>query len=122
MLLHEAVGKAGGMRQEIADRHFPLARLRLVFLSRASRPDLQLLEGGDVAGNGVVQLKVPLLVEHHECKARDRLRHRIDAEDRILLHRQAALAVALAGDLEMRDLAVAGDERREPRDLAAVDI
>src|SRR5690606_11559149 len=69
-----------------------------------------------------LKLEVSLLVEHHQGEAGDRLRHRVDAEDRIFFHWQAAFAVALSGRLEVSDFPVPGDKGRETGDLAPVHI
>ena len=58
--------------------------------------------------HGIVERDQPLLDQHHERDRRDRLRHRIDAEDRILAHRLLALDVRHA------------DRRRNARPRRAV--
>ena len=122
MFLHEAIGEAGCMREEVADRHLALALHRLVFFRCPAGPDAQLLEGGDVTRHRMVELEVAFFVKHHQRKAGDWLRHRIDAEDRVALHRQPALTVAIAAHLEMCDFAMTRDQRLEACNLSLVHI
>ena len=58
------------------------------FQTRASAKD------GMKRATGSVELQRALLVEHHGRDRRDRLRHRVDAPDRVVRHRQPGVEVA----------------------------
>jgi hypothetical protein len=66
--------------------------------------------------------KPPFLPEHHQPHARDRLGHRIDAEDRVGRDRSCALDLEMAQRLEVGDLAATGDQCQRPGQLARVDV
>src|SRR5262245_21622645 len=70
----------------------------------------------------IVELNASLLPQHHQPDAHDRLRHRVDAEDRIRRDRPLALDLEVALRLEVRDLAPARDEREGAGELAGVDV
>jgi hypothetical protein len=79
--------------QEVANRHRALARRRQEAGVIAGLVDAQVPPLGNQLVNRIVELKVAVLVEHHERHGGDGLRHRVDAEDRVLAHGLAALAV-----------------------------
>ena len=107
-----AVGEAAGVRHQLAHRHRVIRRdLRDRAVLRIHFRDLEVRELGNVLRHRIVELPLAFLEQHHHRDAGDRLGHRVDAEDRVLLHRRAALQVALAGGLELHDLAVLRDHR-----------
>ena len=71
---------------------------------------------------GSASRSAAFLHEHQHGGAGDRLGHRVDAEDRVELHRFAGLDVRHAALPEMHDLAPAGDERDDARQLLLVHI
>ena len=75
--------------------------------------DFEAGEGGDVAGDGVVELPFSFFVEHHHGDAGDGFGHGVDAED--------GIGFEGAVGLEAGDFAVAGDEGDEAGDLFFVD-
>src|SRR2546426_12634515 len=72
----------------------------------------------DELSHRIVELKASLLPQHHQPHAHDRLRHRVDAEDRILRYRPLSLDLEVALRLEVRDLSPARDEREGAGELA----
>jgi len=71
----------------------------------------------DELSHRIVELEASLLPQHHQPHAHDRLRHRIDAEDRILGDRPRSLDLEVALRLEVRDLSPARDEREGAGEL-----
>ena len=71
---------------------------------RAAGVDPQVGEGRDELADRIGQLERALLVQHHRGHRGDRLGHRVQPPDRVRLHRQAGLDVALAAG---RDVAPA---------------
>ena len=83
--------------------------------------DLEVLELGDILRDRIGEAKGPLLIKHHEGDTGDRLRHRVDAKDRVLGHRRTRSDVLVAERFEVGDLAVARDHRRDAGELTVVD-
>ena len=107
--------EAGRVAHQLPHRH----RLRLRhFAVRCGH--LEAGELGDVLGHRVVERPLALLPEHHHGHAHDRLGHRREAKDRVagdrLLRRQILDAVRV----EVDDLAVPRDERRDTGEFAVV--
>ena len=126
---HEAVGEAGGVGDQIDHLHRPLGgrgdegRRRIGQQGRhAAGVDPELLPGGNVGGDGVVEADQALLDQHHQSHRGDRLGHRIDAQDRVLAHRLVALDVHVAGHAGVDQLALAMDHGQDARQVAAVDV
>jgi hypothetical protein len=110
------------MRHQLAHRHRMVRRdLRDRAGLRIHFRDLEVRELGNVLRHRIVELPLPFLEQHHHRHAGDRLRHRVDAEDRVLLHRRGALQVALAGGFELHDLAVPRHHRHDAGQLVLVD-
>lgn len=63
-----------------------------------------------IFGDGVVQEKLPFLVEHHHGDGRDKFGLRCDAEDICRFCRDAFFYIAEAICFMMNDLAIAGNE------------
>ncbi len=80
--------------------------------------DLHVLECRNVFRDRLVERDLPLLGEHHDRHARDRLAHGVDAEDRILGHRRLGFGIEHADGFEIGDLAIPHDERDGARDGA----
>jgi hypothetical protein len=70
----------------------------------------------------IVELQPSLLPQHHQPHARDRLGHRVDAEDRVGCDRAFALDFEMSQRLEVRDLSPAGHQRERAGQLAGVDV
>ena len=126
MLVHEAVGEAGCVGEQMLDGH---RRIRLaggVALGVAAVEDFEIGPAVDGLGHRIVQLKAPFLVEHHQRHAGDGLGHRVEAHHRIALHRRSALHVAQPAGVEEGFLAAAGHQAQCARQLAgfhvAVDV
>ena len=60
--------------------------------------------------DGIGQCQLTFLGEHHRGDRRERFRHRVEPEDRVLRHRRVRHRVALAERLEVHDLALARDQ------------
>src|SRR5262249_50705536 len=73
----EAIGDAGSMRQQVANRYRMFRRYggELSALLLAWHQDLTLFESGDVSENGIVRPQLPLIDEDHGSDAGDRLGH-----------------------------------------------
>ena len=82
---------------------------------------LQVGELGDVLRHRIVEREPAFLVERHQCDARDGLGHRVDAENRVLGHGHAVRDVLFAVRLEVRDLAVPGNDGDDAGKYAPVD-
>jgi hypothetical protein len=71
---------------------------------------------------GVVEADQSLFDQHHQGDRRDRLAHRVDAEDRVLAHRLPALDVHVAADAGVDELTLAVDVGQHAGQIAAIDI
>jgi hypothetical protein len=78
------------MGQEVAKGDLALGRRALPSAASAPGEHPHVLERGQEARDRIVELEPPLLVEHHDRHRGERLRHGVDAEDRIGPHRLAA--------------------------------
>ena len=67
--------------------------------------------------DGIAQLELAALVQRQERDARDRLRHRIDAEDRVFGYGPTPLEVPRTERAEVADLATPGNRNLTTRDL-----
>ena len=109
------IGREAGCRHE--------ARRRVGQQRRhAAGVDAEVLPRGNMAVDRVVEADQPLFDQHHQRDRGDRFRHRVDAEDRVLAHRLAALEVHLAAEAGMDELALAPDVGQHAGQIAAVDI
>ena len=52
-----------------------------------------IFSGRDVVGNRIIELEAPLLIQGHRRHRNYRLAHRVDAKQRVVLHRCAGLEV-----------------------------
>jgi hypothetical protein len=83
--------------------------------------DLQIGELGNEFRHRIVEEPVAFLEQDHHRRRRDRLGHRIDAEDGVRRQRNVAAQHGRAVGLESRDLAVPQDQGRDARDAARLD-
>jgi hypothetical protein len=105
----EAVGEARGVGEQVPHEHRLGGRDGDRRRGHPHAVDAQVAEGGDELRHRVEERKRPLLVEHHRRDRRDRLGHRVDAPDRVGLHRQPGLRVAMAARGHVGDPAPARD-------------
>ena len=121
-LHHEAIGEAGRVCEEIQHFHRPVGLARLVVFAAAAVENLDIGKFLDVAGDVMVQAQLAFLEQHHRGQRRDRLRHRIDAENRLRPDGLAAAEFGRPAIVFQRDLAIARNQRRHARQLAGVEI
>ena len=76
---------------------------------------------GNVLRDRIVELPLPLFVQHHHGDAGNGLGHGVDPEDRIFLDSVGLLRVELADGVEVDDLAVARDQCDQACHLLVVD-
>src|SRR5688500_8108872 len=88
----------------------------------AADEDTLVLERRDELRHGIVELEAAMLPQHHQADAHDRLRHRVDAEDRVRRDRPPLLDLEMPPRLEVRDLSPARDEHERAGKLAGVDV
>ena len=121
-VVRAAVGKPRGVTENVPERYGLFGRAGLDAFAFAPDVNLKIAPGGDHPVYRVVELEHAALVELHERDRSDRLAHRIDAEDRIVGHRQAALEVSRSERRVIREMAVARDGDLATGDLAGVDV
>lgn len=117
-----AVGEPARVAEQIAERHRPTRGLRDHRVAFARHPHAVIAPRGDDAGDGVVELEHPLLEQLHQRDGHDRLRHRVDAEDRVVAHRNTPLAIALAQAALVGEVAAPADGHLAAGDLARPDV
>ena len=120
--LHEAVGEAGGVAEQVADGHGPLRRRREKGRVIAADEHPQPLPGRNEAVHGIVELAQALFNQHHQRHGGDGLAHRIDAKDAVALHGSPAFDLEVPLRLEKGDVAVAGHQGQGAGELAVVDV
>ena len=118
----EAVGQARRVAHQVDDAHRRIDRLRD---ERAGLPGA--IHGlraprRDPAGDRVVERNPPFLGKHHEGDARDRLGHRVDAEDRVLLEAGVLCQRGVAEHALVDELALSRDEKQGARQEAQLDV
>ena len=84
--------------------------------------DVERGQRGEILSDRIVELEAPLLVEHHDGHARDRLRHRGDPEDRVGSHRRARVSVRHAVGSEVSLAAFPRDQGDRPSDRIVVHV
>ena len=122
VLEQEAVGEAGRVGDEIKHRHLAVWFAQLRRRRRAAIPHHRVLVFGNVAADRMVEPDLALLEQHHDGERRDRLGHRIDAEDRLGTDGFLAAHLGRAGIALVRDLPAARDQQAHAGHLAGVDI
>ncbi len=127
----EAVGQTRRVAQQIDDLHRACRRLgeerRSPARNRAEQrhaavEHAQCLPLGNILVNRFVQRDAAFLDQHHERYRRDRLGHRVDAEDRVVFGRNVALHVGEPLHGRMGDLAAPIDEGLRAGEPARIDI
>jgi hypothetical protein len=121
-----AVADAGSVCQQIADRDLALRRnyRRRRSRNRTRRwrdSHSRLLEARNELRHCIAQAN-PALLHKHDGDAGHRLRHRRDAEDRVLLHRGVGLDVPFAVRRQLGHLAASDDNRDQTRNAVLVDV
>ncbi len=111
------VGQPRGMAQEIVYGRRP-ARLD----QRAVAQDLGVGEGRDEVADRLAEMKPSLGGEHHRGDRDDRLRHGIDAKDRVGRHQRPRGGVAIAPGAMGHDLAPPLDVQHGARDATRLDL
>ena len=76
---------------------------------------------GQMHFNGIVELKLALVPEHHQRRASHRLGHREYAEDRVCLHRHLIFDVLEAHGLGHKNFAILRDRYDGAGELARLD-
>ena len=120
--LLEAVGQARGVAQQVDDQHRPRRRPGQECRRRAGLEHAEVFPFRDVFVDGLVERDAAFLEQHHEGHAGDRLGHRIDAEDGVVLDRHLALDVGKALHRRVDHLAAAIDQELRPRKAAGIDV
>jgi hypothetical protein len=110
------------VREQVPHPHGLGRRHRERLVLAAAGPHPRVRKRGDEALDRVVELERAFLPQQHRRDGCDRLGHRVDAELRVELDRQARLDVAQAALGDVDHLAVAGDQREEAGQLALVDV
>ena len=113
------MAQSRGVQQQILDRD--LRAPARGWRARASPTTLTLRNSGMYFDTGSSRRNLPLLLQHHHGDRRDRLGHRVDAEDRARGHRRVRLEILHARGFEIGELAVARDGRDRAGDLAIGD-
>ena len=106
------------MGHQVADRHRPI----WVDEAAVAREHLHAREGREVLRHRVDEGEPSLLDEGHQCRADDRLRHGVEAKDRVGRHRRASLPVAPAVGAGVHHGAAPHHHRGDARVDAAVDV
>ncbi len=84
--------------------------------------DAEVLPLRDVLVHRLVDRDAPLLHQHHERDRGDRLGHRVDAEDGVVLDRRLALDIGKTLDGRMNELAAPVDDRLRAGEAARIDV
>jgi hypothetical protein len=112
-----AVGKAGGVAQEILDGHGPLRG----HVAAAGR-DLHVLECREPSRDRIRKLERAVLDQDHRGDRDHRLGHRVDPEDRVEPHGVGAPGIAGAQRARADELALAGDQHDCAGQLPVLDL
>ena len=115
----ELIGQAGGVAHQVLHGDRPLRGLGL-HGAVAEHCHLRGSEFREVLADWIAQQQAPFLPQHHHRHRHQGLGHRVDAEDRVGLHRRAAVRVAHAKRLVECHLAVPGNQRHGTGNVAAV--
>ena len=110
------------MGQQVADGHGPRRghcdKLRM----GAADKHPQVGPGRDKFVYRVVELKQPLLIQHHERHAGDGLAHRIDAKDAVVLHGSCAFEFQIPLRFTIGNLPMTSHERQSAGNFTRIDI
>ncbi|MNR11717.1 hypothetical protein D3C85_1280310 [compost metagenome] len=110
------------MAQQVHHQHLALGRPGLEALHIAARVDAKVLPRRDVLADRIVESDLAFLDQHHDRHRGDRLRHRVDAEDRILGQRRLPLAVGHAQHRIQHDFAAPPHLDQRAGQLAACHV
>ena len=123
MLVGEAVAEPGRVAHQLAHRRRTLHVLDATVRPSSSAPVMTFsaLNSGTNLVIGSSSCHLPVLEQHHHGDAGDRLRHRVEAEDRVARHRRAGRQALDAVGLLGHDLAVPRQQRRHPGDAPVRD-
>ena len=83
---HDIIAKACGVRQKIAYRYWRVRRASIKAFHRIDQHH-RVFETGDEIGDILVEADLAVFDQHHRGHTRDRLGHRIDAEQAVGVHR-----------------------------------
>ena len=106
--LHEAVGQAGGVGEEVTPGDGAPGGFQLQLQRVAADGHGHVRELGEEVADRVVELEQALLVEHHDGQARERLGHGVDADNGVRRHGRAGGEVGQPGGALVGDPAAAG--------------
>src|SRR6185436_2896108 len=122
----ESVGDAGGVQQQILNRHGATQRheikYRLAQLVLALYADLHAGEGRNVFADGIVELDGSAIDQHQLGKAGNGLGQRVHRKNRIRRHVDSGIGIALAKPLEIDRPAVALDQDDGARNFSLCDL
>ena len=107
------VRQAARVREQVANLERP-ARLLIADEGRVR-------ELGQVLRHVIVWAELPFVDENHDGDGRDRLGHRGNAEERVLLHGRLVGEVALAHGFVIQDAIFVADQRHGTGEVAVVD-
>jgi hypothetical protein len=82
---------------------------------------LEVGEFRNVLRDRIARLPLSFVVQHHHRHAGDRLGHRVDAGDRVQLHRRLLLEILEAVGLVLHDLALARHQRDDAGEVLLID-
>jgi hypothetical protein len=121
-----AVNQAGGVAQQVLDDHRPMLRLQRLDRLAVERVEffhrhLQVGELGQILRHRGVEVELAVFDQRHRCDRDDRLGHRRQTKDCVVLHRDLVLAILVSDRLEVGDLVVARDQQHRARQFAAID-
>ena len=112
-----AIRQAALMAEDVAEGDRSRRGTRLDRVALAGDVHAHVAQLGDHAMDRVVELEIRLLIERHQRDRGNRLRHRVDAEDRVLTHRLAAFGIHLTNRREVRDFAATRHQGEGTGDL-----
>ena len=110
------------MPQQVDDQHRPRRRAGQEGRRRSGDEHAEVLPFRDIFVHGLVERDAAFLDQHHESHGRDRLGHRIDAEDGVVLDLHLALEVGKALRRRVHDLAAAVDRELRSGKAPGIDV
>src|SRR5262249_21436373 len=120
--LLKAVGQPRCMTQQIDHQHRAPRRFGPKRLHEAALIDTEVAPFGNQPMYRIVECDQPLLDQHHERDARDRLAHRVDAKNCVGPHGLLTLDVGETEGAEVGEVAAAKDGYQRAGNLTRVDI
>ena len=116
----EAIGEPRTVGEEIVEGDLARRRHGLIERTLGILQHTGILELRRPFRDGIVELELALLHQHQGGERRHWLGHRGDAEERVALHGQLLLDVALAERVDLRDFAMAVEKRDEAGKIARI--